>query len=512
MVKLSLLPLGRRIISLAATIFAYAYLSTYLLVTPVLAAPWVDTSDIYLRADIQALADAGVITVPINTYPLMWSGIGKDLLKAEPSRLSPSLVDAFVRVNYYYRNAIGNRGNTQIKATAASDEARFQHFGSDYREQGELQISHEYLGDRFAFKAAASAHYEPNDDKEFRFDDSYIAVALDNWIITAGVVQQWWGPGFDTGLIKSNNARPMPSIMVSRNRADAFETPWLSWAGPWTLTAGFSVMEEERAVPNPILWNFRGTLRPLRQLEIGFSWTMQFCGEGQECDWGTFFKGITGGTTCANGEPTCDPSLNTKIGNQMAGYDIRYGDTWWDIPVGLYLEKTCEDSSGPLPWDLADCGYLWGADTRFELDSSGYKLFFEYTDTMVACGTDKNIFNCFYEHNIYLSGSRYYGRSLGSSYDSDAITYALGVVGQYSNSRGITSILRYAQLNKDGGHRGGEWPPNPPKEDLLMLELSYRLPLWNGMISFGGTISQSQYVTQDDDTQGVIFGTYEYRF
>jgi hypothetical protein len=31
------------------------------------AAPWVDASDIYLRADIQALADAGFITVPVKT-------------------------------------------------------------------------------------------------------------------------------------------------------------------------------------------------------------------------------------------------------------------------------------------------------------------------------------------------------------------------------------------------------------------------------------------------------------
>lgn len=58
------------------------------------AAPWVDVSDIYLRADIQALADAGVITVPVNTYPLMWSGIGSDLSKVEPSVLSPGLATA----------------------------------------------------------------------------------------------------------------------------------------------------------------------------------------------------------------------------------------------------------------------------------------------------------------------------------------------------------------------------------------------------------------------------------
>lgn len=476
------------------------------------AAPWVDTSDIYLRADIQALADAGVITVPVNTYPLMWSGIGVDLNKAEPSLMSADLVDAFARVNFYYQNAMNNRGNTKLKATVATDPARFQHFGSDYREKGELVGSHEYMGERFAYKVSASANYDPSDDKDVRLDDSYFAMVVGNWIVTAGTLNQWWGPGFDSGLIKSNNARPAPSLMLSRNNAAAFETPWLSWIGPWTLTAGLSLLEKERAVPKPLLWNFRGTIRPLKQLELGVSWTTMFCGEGEECDFSTFFDAISGGTECATGDATCDPSLDTKIGNQMAGFDARYSDTWFNVPVGLYLERTCEDSNGPAPWDLADCGMMMGADTRFAFDSQQYKLFFEYTDTMVACGTDQNVFNCFYEHSTYQSGSRYYGRALGSTYDSDAKVYALGLVGQFKDSHGLTSILRYAQLNKDGKNRGGEWAPQPPKEDLLMLEVSYRMPMLSGMLTFGGTVSNSKFEVEDNKTDGSIFGNYEYRF
>lgn len=476
------------------------------------AAPWVDVSDIYLRADIQALADAGVITVPVNTYPLMWSGIGSDLSKVEPSVLSPGLATAFARVNFYYRNAVENRGNSRIKLAGGSDPARFQHFGSDYREKAEVQASHEYLGDRFAFKVAASAHYDPMDEKEIRLDDSYFAVALGNWMVTAGAVDQWWGPGFDTALHRSNNARPLPSLMLSRNNAAAFETPWLSWIGPWTLTTGISYLEEERAVANPLLWNFRGTIRPLRQLEMGISWTTMFCGEGEECGLSTLFDAIAGNTTCVNGEASCDPELQSKIGNQMAGFDIRYADTWFDIPVGLYLERTCEDSSGPMPWDLADCAKLFGADTRFEFDSQQYKLFFEYSDTMVACGENQNAFNCFYEHSTYKSGSRYYGRSLGSTYDSDANVYVLGLIGQFANSHGFTSLLRYAQLNKDGKTVNNGWAPKPRKEDLLMLELSYRLPIWKGMMSLGGTVSQSEFEADDKDTNATLFGSYEYRF
>jgi len=471
-------------------------------------APWVDTSDIYLRADIQALADEGVITVPVNTYPLMWSGIGADLSKVEPSVLPPSVAQAFARVNYYYQNAVENRGNTRIKAAAATDAARFQHFGSDYSEQGELQASYEYMGDRFAFKASASANYDPSDEKEFRFDDSYMAVILGNWIFSAGAIEQWWGPGFDSSLHRSNNARPLPSVMLSRNNAAAFETPWLSWLGPWTLTAGISRLEEERAVANPLLWNFRSSLRPFRQLEVGFSWSTQFCGEGEECSWESAFKSITGQRDCRGaGEAGC-----TNYGNQMAGYDIRFSDTWFDVPFGVYYERTCEDAKGSSPLDIVDCASMGGVDTRFNFDNQQYKLFFEMTDTMVFCGADPTVFNCMYEHSDYKSGSRYYGKAYGSTYDSDAKVYVLGLIGQFADSRGITSLLRYAQLNKDGSSPAHGWAPQPAKEDLLMLELSYRMPIWKGMMSVGGTVSQSEFEVEDKQTDATLFGTYEYRF
>ena len=36
-----------------------------------MATPWLDTSDNYLRQSLQTLAQAGLLTGPINTYPIM---------------------------------------------------------------------------------------------------------------------------------------------------------------------------------------------------------------------------------------------------------------------------------------------------------------------------------------------------------------------------------------------------------------------------------------------------------
>ncbi|QSX37388.1 capsule assembly Wzi family protein [Shewanella sedimentimangrovi] len=486
-------------------------LSLAILAASVTAAPWVDTADLYLRTDIQTLADAGIITVPVNTYPLMWSGIGVDLGKAEPSLMTEAQAQAYARVNFYYQQVLANRGASRLRLSATDDAARFQHFGSDYREKGELGLSHEYLGSRFAFKLAATATLDPQDDETLRADGSYLAMIAGNWVLTAGALEQWWGPGFDTALHRSNNARPMPALTLSRNNAAAFETPWLSWIGPWTLTTGVAWMNDDRAVEDALLWQFRGTLRPFKQLEIGTSWTTQLCGEGQPCGMNTFFKAISGGTECVDGSDNCDPSQNTKIGNQMAGFDLRYADTWFNVPVGLYLERTCEDSSGKMPWQLADCANLVGVDSRFGGAGEQFKVFLEYSNTQVACGENQNSFNCFYEHSTYLSGSRYQKRSLGSTYDSDAKVLVLGFIGQYGDSKGVNALLRYAKLNEDGSNRGGDWSPKPTKEELLMLELSYRQPAFKGMLTLGGSAGRSEFVS-DSETNAGVFGAYEYRF
>ncbi|MGB0893118.1 MAG: capsule assembly Wzi family protein [Parashewanella sp.] len=472
------------------------------------AAPWVDNSDLYLRADIQQLADAGVITMPINTYPLMWSGIGNDLKQVNTENLSPELQDVFLRVNYRYKSAVSNRYNTKLKLAAANEAPRFQHFGSDVREKGQASVSYENSSSHFAFGLSATAALDPADDKTARFDNSYLAFKLGNWVFRADTLNKWWGPGFDSSLQRSNNARPMPSISISRDNASAFETPLLSWVGPWTLTAGFSLFEKDRFAPNALLWNFRGTIRPFTKLEVGLSWNMQFCGQGQECNSKTFLKALAGKKDCRNDTGGgC-----TNFGNQIAGYDIRYSDVWFSIPIGVYTQRTCEDSKGKLPWQIVDCANQFGLDTRFASDNFQYKLFTEFSDTGVACTKDDPTLNCFYEHSIYQSGFRYYKQSVGSTYDNDTRAYVLGLIGQQTAGWGFTTILRRLNINYDGNSAGNKWINARQKEDLTQLEFSIRHPLAKGLLTLGGAVAHSNFIDDDSKTEANIYGAYEYRF
>ena len=130
--------------------FKLSVIAALLLALPASAAPWVDTTDNYLRQSLQTLAHAGVITGPVNTYPLMWNNIIADLARAKAQR-TPELRFALAHV----RSAI--RANKQgyisgVKLKASSDPSLFQSFGENYFETASVSVFDEYVGDDWAGK------------------------------------------------------------------------------------------------------------------------------------------------------------------------------------------------------------------------------------------------------------------------------------------------------------------------------------------------------------------------
>jgi len=69
---------------------------TLLLCSIAHAQPWIDTSDIHLKSNIQLLADKGYILTPVTTYPLMWHDIARDLKKIDGNKLTYIESNAFI--------------------------------------------------------------------------------------------------------------------------------------------------------------------------------------------------------------------------------------------------------------------------------------------------------------------------------------------------------------------------------------------------------------------------------
>ena len=431
-----------------------------LFTTNSIAAPWIEINDLSLRNDIQLLADSGLITVPVTTYPLMWQAIMPEVTAAKVETLPPSQVSALLRIQKEFQQATGSISRNSIRLYAATTARRFTSYGQSDYDEGSIELSHEYQGESLSgklqvnYRAGLDHNNGINQGNDYNMDGSYLSYQLGNWILTGGAIDRWWGPSIDSNLILSDNARPLPSVNLSRVQSTAFETPWLSWLGTWTANAQMAKLESDRYIPDALIWSARGAIRPFRGLEFGASWSFQWAGEGQPSSMKDFFEILFGGLECANGDPTCDPELNTAQGNHLAGYDIRWSDSLFDTTYALYTQVIGEDGS-PNAGLITDKASLYGAELRFQLFEQNILANVEYTDTQVNCiDAEDTSLNCFYEHTlVYHSGYRYYRRAIGSTYDNDAETFVMTFLGQLTNGNNWQVKIRQAKLNTNGKDR-----------------------------------------------------------
>lgn len=501
---------------------------------PLAAEPWVKPDDYALRADIQRLADAGVINSPVTTYPLMWKSFIDEVSNMPLEQLSPALQDAALRVKRRYNSENNHAHNFHLEAYASSDTRTVTSFGAANTQKTELLASYNYTGDNFAAKVAvnhrddgkkcyvdgksqvdiASNEQVLENCDDTSFDHSYAAYRLGNWIFRAGAVEQFWGPGVDNSLIMSTNVKPLPALSITREQATAFETPWLSWIGQWSFTSQMAQLESTRTIPDALIWSSRLNFRPLQQLEVAFSWSAQWAGEGQPHSAKDFFEMITGGTYCINGEQSCDSQFESKLGNQLAGVDVRWSDTLFEQPYAFYISTIGEDASSYFK--PADRAYLAGIETTARAFNQNLMFNLEYIDTGVSCDAGFTYQNCYYEHSDYNSGYRYHGRTIGSAFDNDSQSYVFTTLGQLSNGDDWQVKLRKVDYNSDNSDL---YPSNPDlgntitKQaiDSMQLELRYRMLAFNGRLSLGALTANNKAADESQtDTSGFI--KFEYNF
>lgn len=70
-----------------------------LVASSAVAGPYIPAGDLALRHDIQRLADYGIITGPISTWPLAWGPILNDIRNAKAIDLPPGVADALARIS-----------------------------------------------------------------------------------------------------------------------------------------------------------------------------------------------------------------------------------------------------------------------------------------------------------------------------------------------------------------------------------------------------------------------------
>ena len=110
------------------------------------AGPWISPGDETLRHHIQVLADAGVIRVPVTTWPLMWSGIKADLEAANMLELSDGQQLSLSYVRFALRRDTDDEIRLTWRGDIRQDAHLFTDFADNQRDKAETSLAADWMG------------------------------------------------------------------------------------------------------------------------------------------------------------------------------------------------------------------------------------------------------------------------------------------------------------------------------------------------------------------------------
>lgn len=470
------------------------------------AAPWLAPGDVRARYSAQVLADTGALDRTTSTWPLMWDNLN--------SRQAPDdatgTAHAYLAFERREQAQQGLRGSVTL--SGATERQVVRGFRGSPDESGELGFTLQWQGDHWAAGLSPSHTQNPQDGKDWRLDGSYLAATAGNWVIGAGNLDRWWGPGWQSSLILSSNARPLPAVWLNRRNAQAPQSDWLSWIGPWDFTLFAGEMESSRTVPEARLIGMRLTLRPVQGLDIGLSRILQLDGEDRPGGASTYWDALVGKDNRQEGKAN-DP------GNQLGAIDIRYGFQASETStLGVYTQMVGEDEAGRLPGKKS---WLFGVDATSALAGGEQQWYLEYTNTITDDLFGEPLPGVTYEHSIYQTGYRYRGRSMAASQGSDAEVATLGGWHFLPGGSQIGASVTHARLNQFGAI-GEATPTNgsvdylipAPDQDLTQATLNYGTEILSGWLDVEARYASEAPILRNGTEldQWQISGQWRYRF
>ena len=251
--------------------------------------------------------------------------------------------------------------------------------------------------------------------------DGYVGMQFDNWAITFGKQEQWWGPDKSGPMLFSNNAAPIEMLQI--NRVTPFTLPSIfHYLGPmrvqfflgrltgqnWvfsTLT-GFTGSWTQPLDNQPFIDGGKISLKPTPNFEMGMGITTVFAGAGVPMTLHKFGQSILPVGSGLPGTPS-DP------GDRRGGFDFTYRIPKLRDWLTFYGDAFTDDEISPWRrWDKAAVSsglYL----PRFpKIPKLDFRVEGIYTDVPSNERLLQNGF--FYWNTRYRSGYTNQGNLIGS--------------------------------------------------------------------------------------------------
>lgn len=417
-------------------------------------------ADEELRSDLSWLSTRGIIHLSLSTWPLSEEEVRRTLQHAREQDPAGRIV-----LNRVHQRLDTLKNGGRFGAFTSTDNPGApQGFAATRPANHSLSLALNHTGDEWDIhlQGQVEGDMQTGNGSRMNADGTYSAVKFMNQWLSFGFIPQWWGPGNEGSLIRSDAARPLAGVMLQRAEQTPPETGWLRWVGPWQYQLSAGQIRQYASVPEAKLIGGRLTFSPFSPLEVGLSRVMQWGGEGRPDSVGSFMDGVLGkDNTGTPDEP----------GNQLAGVDFRlHLASLLGWPVSVYGQMVGEDEAGYLPSAnmfmggieghhvLGDSVLNWnleGLDTRRDFQRTGYS----------------------YTHHIYRDGYYQQGYPLGSALGGDGRMLAGSVERVMPDNQRWRGRLLYARVNPDGQGINKAFP----RSDTL----------WGAQLGWRGEVFQS---------------------
>lgn len=302
------------------------------------ASPWLEADDVYLRSDLQILADAGFITIPVNTFPLPWRDISRQLLSAYDAQMNRSTRLAYQHVRHKMDVSRKGIGSNFLKLTGAQENIP-NSFGQDNDVLWGAFSNVEVNKPRFSMRISANyMQYHDKDEAKFNLDNSYFAVTTGKTNFFISAQKQWWGPSWIESLTEERQVHPSYELGVEKT------IEALPVLGDLYFKTGINYL---RSSDNwQYLWRSRISIRPVNAVEFSVS---QF----------NFYDAQVS---------------NIEDERKQSSIDGRLGlVSLIDLPLGLYGQYLIEDSY------LDKQGELLGVDYTALIKQWQVRFLLEYS-------------------------------------------------------------------------------------------------------------------------------------
>jgi len=239
------------------------------------AAPWIKTDDQYLQQSIQQLANAGLLTTPVNTWPVMWAPILQDLANINVNTLTSAQLHAYHRV----KSAASFNQATQIQSVAlqgSSDPLGQVGIGQQYQQKAAIRLGTEAKGNNWSggiYKQFRQDAYDANSVSEnaSNWDGSYGAYTAGNWVFISAIHNQWWGAGVQSSFNFNNTQRPTRSLQISRLNPHETLHETLDWLGPISMNLQYGTFAGTAPLRHATYYAARVGFKPISTVEVNIT-------------------------------------------------------------------------------------------------------------------------------------------------------------------------------------------------------------------------------------------------